>query len=352
MGREQQRWLLILDDELPNIRAAAHWAADRRPELVAQLVVDLYQYWFARGLLREARDLLDKPLAERQTIPADVWGRGAARAAWFDTELGRLDDAAQFAGAAVEIFRGNGDGVWLQRALGALATVASARGQWQEAAQLNREILELARRGGDERELAYALMNTASDAEVAGDVATVRELLEEALELLVSLEDERGVALAEVNLAACRLMDGDDESAVALAERSLERVRRLDLRVVLPYVMAVTAHTMLSREPARAAELARDAAQLAVEQGLQEALCTAGLARASALAMAGEGHSALEAFAAVDAFARTSKLVLPPWFRQRAEAQVKEQVGPDLWQRALDASRSLTSSQAANALAS
>jgi len=352
LGRDQQRWLLVLDDELPNIRAAAHWAAGRRPELVAQVVVDLYQYWFARGLLREARDLLDAPLRERQAVPEEVWARAAARAAWFDTELGRLDDAAELAEAAVEVFRRRGDGVWLQRALGALATVASARGQWQEAAQLNREILELARSGGDDRELAYALMNTASDAELAGDIAAVRELLEEALELLVSLEDERGVALAEVNLAACRLMDGDDESAVALAERSLERVRRLDLRVVLPYCMAITAHTVLSREPVRAAELARDAARLAVEQGLHEALCAAGLARASALAMAGEGKHALEIFAAVDAFARAVKLVLPPWFRQRAEAQVRELVDPDRWQRAFDASRSLTPSEAATALCS
>ena len=352
LGRDQQRWLLVLDNELPNIRAAAHWAAARRPELVARLVVDLYQYWFARGLLREARDLLDAPLEEREAIPEDVWARAAARAAWFDTELGRLDDAAQLSEAAAEVFRSHGDGVWLQRALGALATVASARGHWEEAAQINREILELARSDGDDRELGYALMNTASDAELAGDVVAVRELLEEALELLVSVEDERGVALAEVNLAASRLMDGDDDSAVALAERSLERVRRLDLRVVLPYVMAVTAHTVLSREPARAAELARDAAQLAVEQGLQEALCTAGLARASALAMAGQGETALNAFAAVDAFARASKLVLPPWFQQRAEAQVREHVEPDQWRRALDASKSLTPSQAAAALAS
>ena len=96
-----------------------HWAADRRPELVAQLVVDLYQYWFARGLLREARDLLDSPLAESEAIPEDVWARAAARAAWFDTELGRLDDAGKLAEAAADVFRRLGDGVWLQRTLGA-----------------------------------------------------------------------------------------------------------------------------------------------------------------------------------------------------------------------------------------
>ena len=62
------------------------------------------------------------------------------------------------------------------------------------------------------------------------------------------VEDERGVALAEANLAASLLVDGDREAAAVVAARSLERVRRLDLRVVLPYVMAVNAHTLLATD--------------------------------------------------------------------------------------------------------
>jgi hypothetical protein len=207
---------------------------------------------------------------------------------------------------------------------------------------LNREVLDLARRGGDPRDLAYALMNTASDAERADDWTAVRALLEEALALLVRLEDERGVALAETNLAACRLVDGDTDAAVALAER----VRRLDLRVVMPYVMAVSAHTMLGRDSSRAASLALEAARLAVDQGLYDAFCTAGLARACALATAGDGEAALRAFMAVEAFARSSDIELPPWFRNRAERVVQESVEPTRWLLARDAARSLTRSEA------
>jgi predicted ATPase/DNA-binding SARP family transcriptional activator len=346
VGCDQDKWLHVLDNELPNVRAVARWAEERRPELVVQIVVDLYQYWFARGLLREARGLLEAPLAASEALDAGVWARAAARAAWFDTELGSLDDAERLAEAAAEVFRRQGDGAWLQRALGALATVSSAHGEWDEAARLNREILELARAGDEPRDLAYALMNTASDAERADDWTAVRDLLEEALALLVRLEDERGVALAETNLAACRLMDGDTEVAAALAERALERVQRLDLRVVMPYAMAVLAHTKLAHDAPRAAALALDAARLAAEQGLHEALCTAGLARACALAAEGNGEGALDAFTAVEAFARMSSIALPPWFRNRAEHVVRECVDPTRWETACDAARSLTPSEA------
>ena len=346
VGREQDAWLHVLDDELANVRAGARWCEARRPELVARIVVDLYQYWFARGLLREARGLLEAPLAAAEDLDAEVWARAATRAAWFDTELGALDDARRFSEQAAEVFREQGNGPWLQRALGALATVASAHGEWGEAARLNREVLDLARAGDEPRDLAYALMNTASDAERADDWTAVRDLLEEALDVLVRLEDERGVALAETNLAACRLMDGDEAGAAALAERSLERVRRLDLRVVLPYVMAVNAYAVLPRDASRAASLALEAARLAAEQGLHEALCTAGLARASALAAAGDGDAALEAFTAVEAFARGSSIALPPWFRRRAEHVVRDSIDADRWQTATDAARFLTASQA------
>lgn len=164
------------------------------------------------------------------------------------------------------------------------------------------------------------------------------------------LDDERGVALAEVNLAACRLMGGDEENAAALAERSLRRVRRLDLRVVLPYVMAVNAHAILTQDPTGAASLAREAARLAAEQGLQEALCTAGLARACALAADHQPVAALQTFAAVDAFARMSGMVLPPWFHDRAADVVRRHVDRTQWDRALEEARSLTASEAEAAL--
>src|SRR5438034_5240989 len=53
--REQEAFLRDLDDELPNVRAAARWAGERQPAVVAKIVVDLYQYWFARGLLRDRK---------------------------------------------------------------------------------------------------------------------------------------------------------------------------------------------------------------------------------------------------------------------------------------------------------
>jgi tetratricopeptide (TPR) repeat protein len=346
VGREQEAFLRVLDDELPNVRAAARWAGERQPAGVAKIVVDLYQYWFARGLLREARALLEAPLATLAELDPDLWAMAATRAAWFDTELGALDDAKRHAEAAAGIFRERANVVWLQRALGALATVATASGRWDEAARLNREVLDLARSGGDARDLAYALVNTASDAERADDWTAVRALLEEALDLLVRVEDERGVALAEANLAASLLVDGDAEAAAALAARSLERVRKLDLRVVLPYVMAVNAHTLLATDPSRAASLAVDAARLAVDLGLFEALCMSGLARACALAAGGGGDEALDVFVAVEALARGSGIELAPWFRNRAEHAVRACVAPESWQLVRDAARSLTRSKA------
>ena len=91
-------------------------------------------------------------------------------------------------------------------------------------------------------------------------------------------------------------------------------------------------------------------AEFAEEHGLRDALCYAGLARACALAVEGEGEAALEALTAVEALARSSSLALPPWFRDRAERVVRESVDPTRWQIARDAARSLTPSQAETVL--
>src|SRR4030095_4581542 len=63
-GAEQKKWLLQLDREQDNLRAALHWAIEHHETETAQRTAGALQpFWFRRGHWSEGRRWLEESLA-------------------------------------------------------------------------------------------------------------------------------------------------------------------------------------------------------------------------------------------------------------------------------------------------
>lgn len=77
-------WWERIEDEHDNLRAALRWALETgEAETALRLVAALWQFWLARGYLREGRRWLDEALAQPrwdgQSCPRSVRWPSTAR---------------------------------------------------------------------------------------------------------------------------------------------------------------------------------------------------------------------------------------------------------------------------------
>jgi predicted ATPase/class 3 adenylate cyclase len=187
-GREQTRWLDLLERELANLRAAIDWLRDTgQLEEALRLGGALWRFWWLRGDIDEGRHQLESLLAQTSTVAPAVRAKAL-----------------------------NGAGV-----------LAESRGNWETATQLHQESLEISRRIGDQRGVAWSLNNLGVVAVSQGDYARAQALLEENLVVAEAADDTAGIATALNDLGMIAHSRHDFDEAKALWTRSLALFRAL-----------------------------------------------------------------------------------------------------------------------------
>lgn len=270
-------WLLRLEADRDNLRAALAWAAANTPAdgidpraSAVRLAGLLEIFWTRRGHLAEERERLSQLLATGAGAPADrarvlsVAGNLACRQldyaagrALFEQSLAirkELGDPAAVAVSLVSLGRlaylqGDYEGarslleesLALSRALGHqrataaamidLGTLADARGDLAASESLYREALVIGRSLDDGMMIAAVLQNLGIVAERSEDYAAARRYYEESLELKGSLGDRIGIANALHNLGSVACSEGDFATARARLSEALTLRRELDHRL-------------------------------------------------------------------------------------------------------------------------
>ncbi|MEU1588192.1 BTAD domain-containing putative transcriptional regulator [Micromonospora sp. NPDC005710] len=246
-GAEQQRWLVLLDAELANLRSALTHGGGLR------LAIALSWYWFLRGRLTEARRALAVPGDPEQEARAAPWRVGFALS---QGEVIAPDDVR----AAVAVDP-NGHAAWFAAdALiehGDLALVAellptAAADTWTEAA---------------------VLTSLAHIAHANGDQPTLERTATRSSALFADLGDRWGRLRATEWVGGLADMRGEHERAAALHREGLRWAEELAL---WPQVCAELSWlawlAVQTRDYAQGRELAERAYGLAVEQGSPSAL--------------------------------------------------------------------------------
>ena len=240
VGPDQGDWLMRLDLEHDNLRAALGWALERdeegtstgspshpeRHEIAMRLATGIWRFWLIHGHVTEGRSWLDR-LAQLELTTVEGERAALLRAmvlaatAVLATEQGEHSRAADLAGAALALYRELGDQRRSAATLDILATTAMRQGDNARAAALYEESLVIFRILDQQRSIATVLNNLGLAARYQGDYGRATALYEESLAIKQALGDVHGIAVALNNLGDVALDQGNVARARTLFERSL-----------------------------------------------------------------------------------------------------------------------------------
>ncbi len=249
-GPEQREWLLRLDDDLDNLRAALSWTARTTSGL--RLASRLVEFWWRSGHLTEGRDILVRALADARAggevasragsgIEAEAEANAAANAGAealtgigvLTGHLGHGLDSQRWLTDAVAHWRSLGSVAAARRGLaGALAELgrvdSESTGDPDRAAPLFTEAAQLFEELDDRSGLGRVLSYQAAFVHLErGDYPTARALQERALALAEASGDSWSAAIAHLDLGEVARASGDDRRAESLYGRALEGFRDL-----------------------------------------------------------------------------------------------------------------------------
>jgi predicted ATPase/class 3 adenylate cyclase/DNA-binding SARP family transcriptional activator len=237
-GAAQGEWMLRLEREHDNLRAALVWSTERGDaEAGLRLGGALWRFWMMRGYLTEGRErltaLLSLPGAEARTV---VRGKALHGAGVLAHRQGDYEGARALLEEKLAIGRDLGDPYGIAWSLNNLGNVARARDQGddeaaralrEEARALYAEGLAIFRELGDQEGIAWSLKNLGDVALVQGEHEGARALLEESLAIHRKLGNHRGIAWSVGALGNVAFVQGDYGAARALYQESLAIFREL-----------------------------------------------------------------------------------------------------------------------------
>ncbi len=215
---ERTRWLVALDAEHDNLRAALAWSQTEAAgsELGLRLAGALYWFWHLRDYASEGRGWLAGALAQigaSVRTPARAKAlKGVGALAW---SQGDYAAARSLLTESVAMWREVGNKQGLAHALLALGWVQRAQRNLTAAYALEAESMALFRELGDSWGLAFSLDSLGSVTRNQGDYAAARALLEESAALFRELRDPWGLSLPLNHLGIVALAQGDYAAACA-----------------------------------------------------------------------------------------------------------------------------------------
>jgi hypothetical protein len=107
-GRQQARWLELLELQHDDLHAALEWSWTRGDAISLRIAVDAAWFWYLRGHWDEARRCLERGIAVEGAEPT-LKARASAWAGVFAWRRGDLDQATDSAEASLHVLARTGD---------------------------------------------------------------------------------------------------------------------------------------------------------------------------------------------------------------------------------------------------
>jgi predicted ATPase/transcriptional regulator with XRE-family HTH domain len=243
-GAEQATWLLRLEQEADNLRAALAALLAHGPlEQAAAMACALGPFWQRHGHYSEGRGWLEQVLAqmEQTATPPVLRARTLQNAATLAYRQGDLPAALPWLDGSLAIFRAAGDQAGLARVFYDLGWIAIDRTEWQEAARLNQESLAWAQATGDPCAIFSALTNLGWTQMYLGAWAEAAALFDQAHQTAQQAGHIKGIAVSQANLGWIALHQGDPGRAATLAQESLQQCHLLGEQEVLAECLEILA---------------------------------------------------------------------------------------------------------------
>ena len=234
LGSDQRRWLVRLEVEHDNLRAALgrSMAGEGTAGKKLRLATVLDSFWRMHGYMGEGWRWLEETLAHRDTCNApDLRARALYEAGFLATRLGDFARAEVLLEEGLTLSREISNQPAIAHSLENLGEVAMLRGDYPHACELLEEGLAIFRELGDTLGIAQALGNLGGVAMFRGDYARARALLEEGLVLRRELDGMFSIAFALAGVGQVAYLQGEQGQAVAVLRESLLLSRDIDARI-------------------------------------------------------------------------------------------------------------------------
>jgi predicted ATPase/DNA-binding CsgD family transcriptional regulator len=196
----QQLWLIWLEGEHDDLRAALAWALEsHRIEAGLRIANALYRFWQIRDYMEEALAWFERLFLQTdEGISLVVRANAFTYASFAAKFLGNVSAASRYGQRAVALGEAAGDGgnPIVALALGGLASSAQAVGDYQTAFDIQEQMISRLRESGGVFHLGMALIVHGGTALVVGRYDTARALLDEGLALARKAGDTHRIALA------------------------------------------------------------------------------------------------------------------------------------------------------------
>jgi predicted ATPase/class 3 adenylate cyclase/DNA-binding CsgD family transcriptional regulator len=268
-GSEQAGWLLRLQADQDNMRAALEWGLgpDGDPDLALRLCGALAWYWYNPGSyggphLEESRLWFGQAL---------IRGRGASLGRVKALAgAGRMEHMQQESAVArplieesLTLARQMGDRWWTAWGLHMLGRVAYFDGDAETAMSLGQESLTLAREIQDDWVGAWALHLLALASYIADDFARARLYFDESLTIRRRLGYSEGIGLVLSLLGTVELREGNYVAARARSIEALQLQREVNSSWVIGNTYATLAPTAVALgDPRRGARISGAVSQI------------------------------------------------------------------------------------------
>jgi predicted ATPase/uncharacterized protein HemY len=222
-------WLMRLEAEKSNLRAALEWsrAEEGRAEARLRLAGALWRFWEMHGYFSEGRQWLEGALAESSGMSAALRAPALYGAGVLALHQGDFERSTALLKESLSLCRERADKSGIARALNGLGVLAWHQGDYPVARSFYEQSLAIRRELGDRLTLATTLSNLGVVANSQGDHASARALFEENLAIQRQVGDQQGLATTLNNLASTAVFQGDFASARPLFEESLAINRAL-----------------------------------------------------------------------------------------------------------------------------
>jgi len=226
-GSQQLPWLVRLEAEHNNLRAALGWSLEWGKEAVGlQLVSILWRFWEVRGHFSEGRGWLDGVLTRtsRRTLTLAQALYGAGILAWYQSDYARATELYE---QSLTVCRELGDKAGIVQALERIGLVASDQGHYVQAITTFEETLALFRDLDNKHGIASSLCYMGDVLRAQGDYERAQSLFKESLALNRELKDKLGTAVSLSSMGEVLRAQGDYQRAQTHFEESLVLFREL-----------------------------------------------------------------------------------------------------------------------------
>ncbi|MBI5651810.1 MAG: tetratricopeptide repeat protein [Chloroflexi bacterium] len=351
MGAEEKTWLVRLENEYANLRAAWEWAIATDAEIALRLAWALLEFWSAGLHLPEAREWLASllPLTEG-------WGVSAKRARVLIV-VGRVALYQLNSSVAYELLE---QGLTIAKQTESKFEIACASfwlgfssfflNDFETAHNLLNASLTISQELGHALYIARSQLRLGDVAQNQGEFELAQQLFTESIERFQSLGSNQEIASVLSSMGDLARLQGDYQRATKLYEECIKLERENGEKLGLAGAISSLGFVLFRvGDYAKARTTFETSLILSQELGQMVGICVGLVGMAEVISAMGKAEQAMRLLHVVEASIRKSKIVI--WRPDRMEydyiwASVRAKLDVATFEKALAEGRAMTLDQA------